>query len=120
MSLPKHNLIGGYCPTCNGSCLVGFDRTNRGEGDCTRCGHGKRSHHKPTRRDPTHCYMLTGERRMVHHVVGKIEYDLEQQDACPCEGFTVAVLPEGERLEFGKHRLPQDEAETAPAWPPLP
>lgn len=90
------------------------------DGICTRCGHGKIPHHKPTRRDPTHCYMLSGEKRTVHHVVGKIEYDLEQLAPCPCVGFTEEALPAGERLEFGRHRLPQDEAETAPIWPPLP
>jgi hypothetical protein len=83
------------------------------DGDCTRCGNEKRDHHKPTKRDPTHCYVRVGG----HENADGFIFD----DApCPCSGYTVAVLPEGERLEFGKHRLEQEEAETAPAWPPLP
>jgi hypothetical protein len=30
-----------------------------------------------------------------------------------------AILPKGERLEFGKHRQDPKDAETAPAWPAL-
>jgi hypothetical protein len=89
------------------------------DGDCTRCGHGKRMHHKPTRRDPTNCYMTVGTHR-VQHVIGGHEWGFDEPIPCSCPGFTVAILPAGERLEFGVHRLPQDEAETAPAWPPLP
>ena len=79
------------------------------DGDCTRCGHGYYKHNK--------------DRRMRTPPCSVWESDPEARfggDYCSCSGFTVAVLPTGERLEFGKHRLPQDEAETAPAWPPLP
>lgn len=67
------------------------------DGVCTRCGHDRWAHHKPTMREPRGCGLIN----------------------CECFSYTVAVLPEGERLEFGKHRLEQGEAETAPAWPPL-
>ena len=86
--------------------------------DCTRCGHGKLVHHKPVKRDPTNCYTTVGE-ALVTRWVGGNRWQQTELVPCPCTGFTVAVLPEGERLEFGKHRLPQEEAETAPAWPPL-
>jgi hypothetical protein len=69
---------------------------------CTRCGHEMREHRKPTKRDPQTC--------MDCSHVGNV-------NGCP--GYTCAVLPEGERLEFGRHRLPQDKAETAPGWPPI-
>jgi hypothetical protein len=88
------------------------------DGDCTRCGHGKQCHHKPTKRDPTNCYMTVGE-RTVTHTLGGHSWPSQELIPCDCLGYTVAVLPEGERLEFGRHRLPQDEAETALAWPPL-
>jgi len=40
--------------------------------------------------------------------------------SCECKAFDNSVLPDdGERLEFGKHRVRADVAETAPAWPPL-
>lgn len=39
---------------------------------------------------------------------------------CRCAGWDVSRLPsEGERLEFGKHRLNTPEAESAVAWPSL-
>jgi hypothetical protein len=70
------------------------------DGTCTRCGH----------------------EYLDHRLWGKAKGQCEHFDPgapCGCSGYTVAVLPQGERLEFGKHRLPQDEAETAPAWPPI-
>lgn len=40
---------------------------------------------------------------------------------CACAGYeAISELPrEGERLEFGRHRIPPEDAETAPAWPSL-
>lgn len=40
---------------------------------------------------------------------------------CSCAAFDLLTdLPKpGERLEFGKHRIPAKDAETAPAWPSL-
>ena len=39
---------------------------------------------------------------------------------CRCTGWDVSRLPaEGERLEFGRHRLNTPDAEAAPAWPSL-
>lgn len=75
------------------------------DGTCTRlgCGHEMREHRKPTKRDPQCCM------------------DCWRHGIVPgCTGYTCAVFPtESDRLEFGRHRLNQDEAETAPAWPPL-
>jgi hypothetical protein len=78
------------------------------DGVCTRCGHKRLDHHKPSKRRPVGCEPFE---ELVRG------YPMRSQ--CPCTGYTVAVLPQGERLEFGKHRLPQDEAETAEGWPPL-
>jgi hypothetical protein len=79
--------------------------------ECTRCGHDRRLHRKPTKREPWTC--------PVHIGYAADERGIERARFCPCSGFTTAVLPAGESLEFGRHRLPQDEAETAPAWPPI-
>lgn len=82
------------------------------DNDCTRCGHSKRAHRKPTRTLPRACTHRDNE-------VENKDGFLVGGTPCECTGYTVAVLPRGERLEFGRHRLPQEEAETAPAWPPL-
>lgn len=75
------------------------------DGICTRCGHGRREHRRWTKRQPWACAIDPTWPRGF----------------CECPSFTQEILPpEGEQLEFGVHRLPQDEAETAPAWPPLP
>jgi hypothetical protein len=62
--------------------------------------------------------MTVGSRRVLR-IIGGHEWGFDEPIPCECPGFTTEILPEGERLEFGKHRLPADEAETAPAWPPL-
>ena len=38
--------------------------------DCTRCGHGKGTHHKPVKRDPTNCYTTVGEALVTRWVGG--------------------------------------------------
>ncbi len=103
--MSEHRLIDGFCPDCGGSCLVGFGNPSpTAESDCTRCGH-EMLEHRQQRRRRAECCM--GCWRM-----GQVP---------GCSGYACAVLPEaGERLEFGKHRLPQDESETAPAWPRMP
>lgn len=69
--------------------------------DC-RCGHS-RLHHRARG-----CAEIVAERSWLDF------------DICPCRRFDSSRLPAtGERLEFGKHRLSVEEAESAPAWPSL-
>ena len=89
------------------------------DGDCTRCGHDRRDHQRPTKVRLSHCIVHGPDAQVVHTAKGGRTWTSLEPTWCPCMGYTVAVLPQSERLEFGKHRLPQDEAETAPAWPPL-
>lgn len=75
------------------------------DGDCTLCGHERRSHER-------------WKGQCLFPVEG-VDAKTGRRLICHCTHFTTAVLPAGERLEFGRHRLPQDEAELAPAWPPI-
>jgi hypothetical protein len=90
------------------------------DGDCTRCGHSHYDHQRPTKQRRTAC-TVRGPDVNVERIDKRSgrTWTSREPTWCPCIGYTVAVLPKGERLEFGRHRLPQDEAETAEAWPPL-
>jgi hypothetical protein len=72
---------------------------------CTKCGHD-RWDHSPS--------LPSGAPRWPS-CKGR-----DKGGSCRCSGWDVSRLPaKGERLELGKHRQRQEDAETAPAWPPL-
>jgi hypothetical protein len=74
---------------------------------CTRCNHGETLHNRTGRKNCT-AWVSTG---------GPGTFD---GYSCRCSGFTTAVLPkEGERLEFGRHRMDAPDAEAAETWPSL-
>lgn len=72
--------------------------------DLCQCGHA-RMDHKYRGDHRSQCQKIVNERTWLDF------------DSCSCKQFDNSVLPApGERLEFGRHRQPEDAAETAPAW----
>lgn len=82
------------------------DRTDGAASETTcKCGHDG-SDHRPWAKGT--CSAIVNERSWL-------DFDL-----CPCSAYDVSRLPaDGERLEFGRHRMNIPDAETAPAWPSL-
>lgn len=83
------------------------------EGIC-HCGHERYQHAAAYCAMARHTDDGGGDEFVWHGRLGR------WMTRCPCPGYDDSVLPiDGERLEFGKHRQPAPEAETAPAWPSL-